>query len=176
MLSDDIILRVRVPDVLFSDDEKKEIIERWNNSLGAETASHIFRKRNFEHGGVEVDEDGKERYKEIRNERDYRSLKQMEYFQTLKLIKCVEGMEGAEWKNYMGTSCSKNKVGRSFNSGWIKIPARCEAMFGEPYLKEKDWRIGQDIEAAPSPRDGRELRYGKEEHEAEAGTQVVLHA
>ena len=106
-----------MPDVLFSDDEKKEIIERWNNSLGAETASHIFRKRNFEHGGVAVDEDGKERYKEIRNERDYRSLKQMECFQTLKLIKCVEGLEGAEWKNYMGTPCSKDKIGRSYNSG-----------------------------------------------------------
>ena len=140
-LPNDIVLRGKVPDVLFSDDEKKEIIERWNNSLGAETASHIFRKRNFEHGGVAVDEDGKERYKDIRNERDYRSLKQMECFQTLKLIKCVEGLEGAEWKNYMGTPCSKNKIGRSYNSGWIKIPASCETMFGEPYLKEKDWRI-----------------------------------
>lgn len=35
----------KVTGVLFSDDEKKEIIERWNNSLGAETASHIFRKK-----------------------------------------------------------------------------------------------------------------------------------
>ena len=31
-------------------------------------------------------------------------------------------------------------------------------------------------EIAPSPLDGRELRSGKEKHEAEAGTQVVLHA
>ena len=31
-------------------------------------------------------------------------------------------------------------------------------------------------EIATSPRDGRELRSGKEKHEAEAGTQVVLHS
>ena len=31
-------------------------------------------------------------------------------------------------------------------------------------------------EIAPSPRDGRELRSGKEKHEAEAGTQVVLYS
>ena len=31
-------------------------------------------------------------------------------------------------------------------------------------------------EIATSPRDGRELRSGKEKHEAEAWTQVVLHS
>ena len=34
----------------------------------------------------------------------------------------------------------------------------------------------QDKEVATSPRDGSELRSGKEKHEAEAGTQVVLHS
>ena len=34
----------------------------------------------------------------------------------------------------------------------------------------------QDKEVATSPRDGSELRSGKEKHEAEAWTQVVLHS
>ena len=37
-------------------------------------------------------------------------------------------------------------------------------------------RIGQDKEVASSPRDGRKLWSGKEKHEAEIGTQVVLHS
>ena len=39
--------------------------------------------------------------------------------------------------------------------------------------KRANW-AGYEI--APSPRDCRELRSGKEKHEAEAGTQVVLHS
>lgn len=38
----------------------------------------------------------------------------------------------------------------------------------------REERIWRDKEVASSPRDGRELRFGKEKHEAEAGTQVIL--
>lgn len=43
-------------------------------------------------------------------------------------------------------------------------------------FEKSELGIGQNKEAAPSPRDGRGLRSGKEKHEAEAWAQVVLHA
>lgn len=140
-LPNDIKLKTKVEDVVFTAEERTQIIELWNNKLGKAMASTIFRKRWFEHEGVEDSNDGQQRIVGIHNEHAFRSLKQLETQQMLLMIACPDGPEGAEWKNYTNTPCTKKKMKAADNAQWTKVPARMEDMFGSPYLTKKDWRI-----------------------------------
>ena len=134
-------LKTKVEDVVFTAEERTQIIERWNNDLGKSMASTIFRKKWFEHEGVEDSNDGQQRIVGIHNEHAFRSLKQLETQQMLLMITCPDGPEGAEWKNYTNTPCTRKKMKAPDNTQWTKVPARMEDMFGNPYLTEKDWWI-----------------------------------
>ena len=140
-LPNGIKLKTKVEDVVFPAEERTQIIERWNNDLGKSMASTIFRKKWFEHEGVEDSNDGQQRIVGIHNEHAFRSLKQLETQQMLLMITCPDGPEGAEWKNYTNTPCTRKKMKAPDNTQWTKVPARMEDMFGNPYLTEKDWWI-----------------------------------
>lgn len=120
-------------------------LEYWRTfqlvSTGKSMASTIFRKKWFEHEGVEDSNDGQQRIVGIHNEHAFRSLKQLETQQMLLMITCPDGPEGAEWKNYTNTPCTRKKMKAPDNTQWTKVPARMEDMFGNPYLTEKDWWI-----------------------------------
>mgnify|MGYP000000618427 FL=1 len=140
-LPNGIKLKTKVEDVVFTAEERTQIIERWNNDLGKSMASTIFRKQWFEHEGVEDSNDGQQRIVGIHNEHAFRSLKQLETQQMLLMITCPDGPKGAEWRNYTNTPCTRKKMKAPDNTQWTKVPARMEDMFGNPYLTEKDWWI-----------------------------------
>lgn len=127
------------PNVLFTEEEQKEIIEKWNAETGAKMAKLIRRKPWFEHDPME----GKdyEQITGIRNHHDYRTLGRIGLEQTMILMLNPDAPEGAEWKNYMDTPRSQNGSNKAFE---MMIPASMENMFGKEFLSEEDWRIGYD--------------------------------
>lgn len=128
-------------DVVFSEDERNEIIQEWNGGLGLKTAQSIQRKRTFEYEKAVEDENGHViSFEGIINQCSYRTLHRLSIEQVLNLIAIPEGPEGAVWVNYTNTP-RQSKYFRNKKTGWQKVPGSMESVFGEKYLKEKDWKI-----------------------------------
>lgn len=141
-IPENIVLKSQTTDIVFSPEEKLRIIERWNNNIGSQMASQIYRKRNYDYEGIIKNNDGTERLKNIFNEQEFRSVKQLSLYQIMTLIANGNDLAGAEWKNYTATPIPKSKIRRYKDEGqWIKVPAHMEDYFGAPYLNEDDWRI-----------------------------------
>jgi len=141
MMPDGVVLRIKLEDVVFSNDEKARIIDRWNDSLGRDFVSPIFRKNNYDYEGTVNDDEGNEKIVGVHNEREFRSVKQLEVLQMLTLVANSGGLEGAEWKNYMGTPMTKGKGRMMYKGKWVEVPRHIESVFGTPYLAESDWKI-----------------------------------
>lgn len=135
-LPSNIILKTKVSNIEFSDEEKYQIVEEWNSIVGAEMASKIRRKPWFEHEGVD-ENSGK--INGISNKNDFRSLKRLDIMQTLKMIGSPDPPVGAIWINYTGKPRPKEKCRK--NVEWVKVPAYMENLFGKEYLIEEDWKI-----------------------------------
>lgn len=140
-LEENIRLVKKQPDIVFSDDERREIIEEWNTKLGKTTCEKIVRKYWYEYDGIEEQNDGKEgKIIGIKNRKEYNTMEHIADFMLLKLIATPEGPEGAVWKNYTNTPSPKVKF-KDTNATWKKIPASMNTVFGTPYLTEEDWKI-----------------------------------
>lgn len=138
-VSDFVTLRAKVSDVVFNDEERKTITEEWNQTIGPDMASKIYRKYWFEHDGVE-NPSSSGKIKGIRNRQEYRTLKKISQEQFLEFIACPDSLEGAEWKNYTNKPRSSEKVAAD-NGKWKKVPASMQELFGKPYLTKDDWYI-----------------------------------
>lgn len=138
-VSDFVTLRAKVSDVVFNDEERKAITEEWNQTIGPDMASKIYRKSWFEHDGVEYPSSGG-KIEGIRNCQEYRTLKKISQEQFLEVIACPDPLGEAEWKNYTNKPRPIEKV-MADNGGWKKIPASMQEVFGKPYLTKDDWCI-----------------------------------
>lgn len=130
-------LSAHVPDYVFSDEEKREIVDEWNDHLGRETAAKILRKSWFEHEGMRQNPDGTEQIIGIHNKKDYQTVEHMGNMAMLSFMASLEGPEGAVWKNYSGAPCPKGYL----QNKDMKIDASMTNVFGSPYLTENDWRL-----------------------------------
>lgn len=124
------------PDVVFSEEEQRKIIEKWNSETGAKMAKSIRRKPWFEHDPIKGNDH--EQITGIRNHHDYRTLERIGLEQMMILILNPDAPEGAEWKNYMDTPRPQKSRNEVFEG---MIPASMENMFGKEFLTEEDWRI-----------------------------------
>ena len=138
-VSDFITLRAKVSDIVFNDEERMAITEEWNQTIGPDMASKIYRKYWFEHDGVENPSSGG-KIKGIRNRQEYRTLKKISQEQFLEFIACPDSLKGAEWKNYTNKPRPSEKVAAD-NGKWKKVPASMQELFGKPYLTKDDWHI-----------------------------------
>lgn len=136
-VSDIISLKTKVDDIVFNDEEQIAIVNEWNNTIGPEMASKIYRKYWFEHDGIDADSSDKT-IKGIRNRQEYRTLKKISQEQLIEFIGYPEQLEGAEWKNYTNKPRPLEKITQN---GWQKVPAMMEEFFGKPYLTKEDWYI-----------------------------------
>ena len=136
-LSDIITLRTKVDDIVFTDEEQKAIINEWNNTIGPEMASKIYRKHWFEHDGVDANSSDKT-IRGIRNRKEFRTLKKISQEHLIEFIGCPDPLEDAEWKNYTNKPRPSERITQN---GWQKIPASMEDLFGKPYLTKEDWYI-----------------------------------
>lgn len=136
VLADGITLKVKEPLVVFSENECKTIINRWNNGQGKEFSKIIIRRPWYEHEGIDSDN----KITGIKNNHDYRSLQRLSLKYLLASIIHPQAPQGAEWMNYMNTPLSQHKKG-SNKSQSSKIPAYMEDFFGENFLTEEDWKI-----------------------------------
>lgn len=133
-------LTSRQSDILFSARERREIVEEWNDHLGRETASKIVRKHWFKHQGKEKDINGVERLTGIYNRMDFRTFPRINEHIFLNLVASPDGPEGAEWRNYTGLPRPAERP-HPDNGVWKKIDGGMQAVFGKPYMTEKDWII-----------------------------------
>lgn len=124
------------PDVVFSVEEQRKIIEKWNSETGAKMAKSIRRKPWFEHDPIKGND--YEQITGIRNHHEYRTLERIGSEQMLMLIMNPDAPKGAEWKNYMDTPRPHNNRDEVFER---KIPASMENMFGQEFLTDEDWLI-----------------------------------
>lgn len=129
-----------VQDLVFSEEECREITEEWNKSLGAEMARIIVRKPWFLHEGTEKNADGTEQLIGIHDRHDYLTLERMgESVMPLFMAEQTK-LEGAVWKNYTGLPRPK-EYNPYMDGKWHKIDGGMTSVFGKPYLEEEDWRI-----------------------------------
>lgn len=138
-MSDFITLTTKASDVVFSNEEQIAIVKEWNQTIGQDMASKIFRKYWFEHDGVEDYSSGG-KIKGIRNRQEYRTLNKIFQEQLLEFIACPDSIECAEWKNYTNKPRPSEKIAAD-NGKWKKFPASMEDLFGKPYLTKEDWYI-----------------------------------
>lgn len=136
-VSDIISLKTKVDDIVFNDEEQMAIVNEWNNTIGPEMASKIYRKYWFEHDGIDANSSDKT-IKGIRNRQEYRTLKKISQEQLIEFIGCPDSLEGAEWKNYTNKPRPLEKITQN---GWQEVPAMMEEFFGKPYLTKEDWYI-----------------------------------
>lgn len=113
------------------------IVNEWNNTIGPEMASKIYRKYWFEHDGIDANSSDKT-IKGIRNRQEYRTLKKISKEQLIEFIGCPDPLEGAELKDYTNKPRPHEKITQN---GWQKVPAMMEEFFGKPYLTKEDWYI-----------------------------------
>lgn len=136
-----VTLKTKRNDIVFSSTEQKNIVEEWNNHLGEEMASKIFRKCWFEHEGIDEDESGSGgKIKGISNRQEFRTLVKISNEQILNYVACPDSLKKSEWKNYTGKPRPAERPPKDFGK-WKKIPASMEEMFGKPYLTKEDWYI-----------------------------------
>lgn len=133
-------LTSRLPDILFSAREQREIVEEWNDHLGRETASKIVRKHWFKHQSTEKGKNGEEYIRGIYNQMDFRTLPRINEHILLNLIASPNGPEGAEWRNYTGLPRPVERP-HPDDGGWKKVEGGLHAVYGKPYMTEKDWII-----------------------------------
>lgn len=141
LASEDIVLTRKYDDVVFSENEQREIIDEWNTTLGREVCEKIVRKYWFQHEGIEEPKDGRwGEVKGMKNRMEYNTLKHISEYMIIMNVTSPEGPEGAEWKNYTNTPRPREKS-RPDDGEWKKIEASMNSMFGKPFLTEDDWRI-----------------------------------
>jgi len=138
-----VTLKTKRKDIVFSIIEQKMIIEEWNNHLGEEMASKIYRKYWFEHDGIDENESGtglESKITGIHNRQEFRTLVKISKEQMLNFIGCPDSLEMSEWKNYTEKPRPTERPPKDFGK-WKKNPASMEEMFGKPYLTKEDWYI-----------------------------------
>ena len=134
-----VTLKTKRNDIVFSSTEQKNIVEEWNNHLGGEMASKIFRKGWFEHDGIDESGSGG-KIRGMSNRQEFRTLVKISNEQILNYVACPDSLEKSEWKNYTGKPRPTERPPKDFGK-WKEIPASMEEMFGKPYLTKKDWYI-----------------------------------
>lgn len=141
-LSKKVTLDVNIPDVVFSEEEKRYIKDDWNNETGALMASKIFRKRWFEHDPIPEENFATSSFtlQGITNEHSYRTLSRISINEMLNFMACPVPLKKAEWKNYTHTARPMERPNKN-DGKWIEVPASMEDLFGKPFLAEKDWKI-----------------------------------
>lgn len=123
----------RIKSVIFSDEERNEIIEEWNNGEGKKFADSIIRRSSFDYEGE--DKDG--RMIGIKNKKEFRNLHMLTLIYTLIILARPDLPIGSVWVNYTNTPASEPKS----KGHWEKVPAHSSDVFGETYLTEDDWKI-----------------------------------
>lgn len=122
-------------DLTFSDDEKRKIIEKWNNETGPKMAQKIVRNQWFNHDGI-VDN----KILNIHNRHEYMSFERYHMYDVLRYMANPQPLKGAQWINYQRRTLKQDKIIKSSN-GWKEIEASMHGVFGKPWLKEEDWKI-----------------------------------
>ena len=141
LANEHISLVKKQPDIVFNEEEQREIVDEWNTTLGKEMAEKIVRKYWFEHEGIEEPKDGKwGQIKGMKNRKEFNTLKHISEYMMILMIASPDGPEGAEWRNYTNTPKPPEKS-RPDDGKWKKIPATMNSVFGKPYLTEEDWKI-----------------------------------
>ena len=118
----------------FSEDEKEDVIQKWNSGEGKQFSDTIGRRPWYEK--IE----GKEQY-DIKKEHPYRSLEMLAYLLLLRIIASPEGPDGAEWINYNNTPDKTRQLRANKEQGWTKVPGYTVNLFVQRYLNEDDYLI-----------------------------------
>ena len=135
-----VTLEKDVPDVLFTQEERREIVEEWNDHIGAEMAKIIVRKPWFLHEGTEKNTDGTEQIVGIHDRHDHLTLQKMGETVMLMFMAEPSKMDGAVWRNYTGLP-RPQEHNPYLDGKWRKMDASMMTVFGKPYMEEDDWWI-----------------------------------
>lgn len=129
--------------ICFSDEEKDEAIQKWNNGDGKLFCDTIGRRPWYEtmdeHDRIS-EEDGHYETK-VGPLNPYRTLKMLAENAVLGLLAHPEGPDEAEWINYKNTPNETHRLQTKREQGWTRVPGRLVNLFAKQYLKEEDYLI-----------------------------------
>lgn len=126
-------------DTLFSENEREDIVRKWNDQKAKFMAEHILRREWYE---FETETNSKgEKVDKIEKSFLYRTPQLFMELMLLKIIAFHDPPKGAEWVNYQGTG-NMRKVPKKYQTNVAqRIPATRFEPKGKPWLAEKECRI-----------------------------------
>lgn len=128
-----VLFNSKLPYILFSKDESKKIVDKWNVSEGEKVANSIVQKCTIERSGT--DKNGNPIFSGKKTE--FRTLRMLSLKNFIATLYSPGGPLNSTWVNYTNTPAPQ----RSSKGEIEVIPASGTEVFGKPYLKEEDWKI-----------------------------------
>ena len=127
----------------FSEDEKNEAIQKWNNGEGKQFCDTIGRRSWYEEidGHKTISEEKGQYNVKIGPINPFRTLKMLAENALIGMLAHPEGPDEAEWINYKNTPNETHRLFGEKEQGWTKVPGRLVNLFAKKYLKEEDYLI-----------------------------------
>lgn len=143
LVSDGISFAKHAETVFFSEEEKNEVIKKWNSGEGKQFCESIGRRSWYEiideHETISA---RKGEYKlNLGSIHPYRTLKMLAEKAWLGMLAHPEGPDEAEWINYKNTPNETHQLFIEKEQVWTKVPGRIVHLFAKNYLKEEDYFI-----------------------------------
>jgi hypothetical protein len=128
------------PDMKFSEEEKSEIIKKWNESDGESFASHIGRRTWFYYNDDKIIKNANEN--NPHEKRHYfRKLSQLTNMEILRTMSSsIMAPEGGTRIDYNSPSIIKTD-----STGWTEVPGTLTDQILQFFLKKEDWVINKLI-------------------------------
>lgn len=143
LLNEGISLAKHVEKVCFSEAEKQDSIQKWNNGEGKSFCDTIGRRPWYEEIGKDKANSEKEGQCNVKVGpiNHYRTLKMLAEVAYLGLVAHPEGPDEAEWINYKNTPNETHRPFSKKEQEWTRVPARLVNLFAQRYLQEEDYLI-----------------------------------
>ena len=127
----------------FSEDEKDEVIRKWNSGEGKMFCDTIGRRpwhEKISEHEIISEENGACNVK-VGPVNSYRTLKMLAELALLGLLVHPEGPDEAEWINYTGAPNETHRPFTKKEPEWTRIPGCLVNIFAKKYLNEEDYII-----------------------------------
>lgn len=128
--------------ILFSDDEIRTAIEKWNAGDGKKFCDMIGRRPWHEILDESNETQNKDKYTaKVSEPHDYRTLQMIGELSLLNMLSHPEGPDDAEWINYKNTPVETHRPFTKKEQEWTRVPGKFVNLFAKRYLTEEDYLL-----------------------------------
>ena len=128
--------------ILFTNDEIRTTIDKWNAVMGKKFCDMIGRRPWHEIIDESAETPNKYEYTaKVSESHDYRTLQMIGELALINMLSHPEGPDEAEWINYKNTPNETHRPFTKKEQEWTRVPGKLVNMFAKRYLTEDDYII-----------------------------------